>query len=744
MADKKVDFVPELLAPAGSPGCALAAFDAGADAIYAGLLKFNARERGENFTPDVLGQVIDYAHDKNRKVYVTLNTLIKEKELPEIVETLALIDELSPDGVLVQDLGVLRIAREYFPNLKLHASTQMGFHNSAGLDIAAKLGVERVVLERQVTMTELAAIRKSTDLEIECFVHGALCCSLSGSCYFSSFLGGASGNRGKCKQPCRRRYFSDHGNGFFFSPQDLCGIELLSQFKKLRIESLKIEGRLRQADYVSAVVSAYRMLLDAPESEFNDRIPEARSMLSRAYGRKWSHGFYTAQSSETLIRPDAPGASGLRCGTVESIRENGFGFTAGCRIGLGDRLRLQPPSGDDGFAVTLTKIFVNNRPASRAKKGERVFVCCDKPAMPEGIVFKIGESIKDFSRRIAALPPRKKGVDLALSLTGTELKITCPNAPVPEFRRQLQLQEAVKSAVGAADIEKEFSHADSGVFRLGNCHIDITGNWFMPASELKSLRREFWGFIAEKLRPEQVFSTTAGALDKFYRDYQATERYLLPENAVETVALSYDGAEPANRRARRANSVFEVDKLSGEAILPEFCAEDKLPALQKAIANAVAMGIKRFRITSLYGFKLFADHPEAVLVTSFPLPCANSFALRELAALGAKQATAHIELEKDSIISLLEKTVIALEVYRHGRPPLLVSRAKLPVKGFFRDRRGNAFEAKYDRFTGLTRIYPRLVVSIPRVPGCADFYDLRNANWKAPETTEFNFNWNWE
>ena len=191
--------VPELLAPAGSPACALAAFDAGADAIYAGLAKFNARERGENFTPEVMAQIVDYAHKLGRKVYITLNTLVKEAELPEVAEYLAQLSEIAPDALLVQDLGIIRMAREYFPSLTLHASTQMGFQNSAGLKIAKELGVTRVVLERQMTIEEIAEVKKSTDLELEVFIHGALCASLSGQCLFSSYLGGYSGNRGKCK-----------------------------------------------------------------------------------------------------------------------------------------------------------------------------------------------------------------------------------------------------------------------------------------------------------------------------------------------------------------------------------------------------------------------------------------------------------------------------------------------------------------------------------------------------------------
>ena len=223
---KKTEKKPELLAPAGNLACALTAFDCGADAVYAGLSKFNARERTENFSMEEMSKLIAYARLHSRKVYVTLNTLIKESELPEMVQYLAQLARLQPDGVIVQDLGVLRIIREYFPSLQIHASTQMGFHNSPGIELAAELGVSRVIMERQVTLDELRKIAEKSSLELEVFVHGALCCSLSGQCLFSSWMGGWSGNRGKCKQPCRRRFYSRSGNGFFFSTKDLYTLEM--------------------------------------------------------------------------------------------------------------------------------------------------------------------------------------------------------------------------------------------------------------------------------------------------------------------------------------------------------------------------------------------------------------------------------------------------------------------------------------------------------------------------------------
>ena len=214
----------ELLAPAGNPSVALAAFDAGADAVYCGLRKFNARERSENFTHEELAKVLAYAHKNRRKLYVTFNTLLKESELGDAAREMAFLAECRPDAVIVQDLGAAAMMRDYFPELTLHASTQLGIHNSAGLAMAKEFGFRRVILERQVTLEELRRMIPGgkPPLEMELFIHGALCCCVSGSCLFSSWLGGWSGNRGKCKQPCRRSYFpaeKSHGpGGFLFSP----------------------------------------------------------------------------------------------------------------------------------------------------------------------------------------------------------------------------------------------------------------------------------------------------------------------------------------------------------------------------------------------------------------------------------------------------------------------------------------------------------------------------------------------
>ena len=730
---------PELLAPAGTPSAALAALDAGTDAIYAGLSRFNARERGENFTPEAMGKVIEYFHRHGKKVYVTFNTLLKEQELPDAFEQLALLNSLRPDALLVQDLGVIRMAREYFPNLNLHSSTQMEFHNSAGLAVAEKLGVSRVVLERQVTLDELKLIKSKTNLEIELFIHGALCCSLSGICFFSSYLGGYSGNRGKCKQPCRRRYFSKNGNGFFFSTQDLCAIELIPEFRRLGIASLKIEGRLRQTDYVTAAVSAYRMLIDTPDEEFHTAVPKARKILSEVGGRRWSHGFYTPESAKTLVRADAMGSTGKLCGSVQSVSKNGFEFTTSSRLFIGDRIRIQPANGEEGPALVATKFFVDNKPATKVTPGQKVFVCCDKTIPQRGQVFRLGGRLTDYTNALAALPEPRTALDLDIKLTANSVKITAPALPEAVWEKSLNLSPAKSRSASAEQISEEFKASDSQVWCAGNIRAEVEDGLFLPASELKQIRREAWEFFKEKLTPETVAGTPDSILEKFRKDYQELKGLPITEHRVETAALRAKGEEPASRKCYRSASVFEIASATGEAILPEFMPETKLGILEKAIRKAYEAGIRRFRVPSLYGVEMLKEYHDIEITFSAPLPVANSQAVLMAKSLGATRSLAHIELDKESLIAMRAKSVLDLELYRFGRPVLLPTRAVIPAEGEIRDARNIGFLVRYDSKSGLTRLYPQKIHSVPRLPGYHDFFDLTMANWNAEETDSFNF-----
>jgi U32 family peptidase len=342
---------PELLAPAGSIESFHAAFDAGADAVYLGLTDFNARLRARNFTVQTLSYLVAHAHGLKRKIYITLNILIKQSELEKVVHLLYQLEQIGVDGVIVQDLGIVGICRRFFPKLRLHASTQMSLHSSLGVAAAQKLGIRRVVLARELTLKEIAAAGKNSSMELEVFVHGALCYSFSGMCLASSFLGGSSGNRGRCTQVCRRPFSARATKGHFFSPSDFCSLSVLEKLREIGISCLKIEGRMKSADYVSTVVGLYREALDAPR-----RIPDLMKKVDADLGRKKTSFFLDGVKNTGVIDPDGATGTGLLIGKITRAGGGEIEVTGEEAVGLGDLLRIQPQSGFEGQSVRVADL----------------------------------------------------------------------------------------------------------------------------------------------------------------------------------------------------------------------------------------------------------------------------------------------------------------------------------------------------------------------------------------------------
>ncbi len=727
----------ELLAPAGNLSCALAAFDAGADAVYAGLKRFNARERTENFSAEEMSKLLDYAHRRGRRVYVTFNTLIKESELDDAAQELAMLDGLRPDALIVQDIGIVRMAREYFPNLTLHGSTQMGLHNSAGLAFARELGLSRVILERQTTLAELEQIMRSDPpVEVEMFIHGALCCCISGSCLLSSWLGGWSGNRGKCKQPCRRRHRGSDGNGFFLSAQDLSTLEIIPQLLKTGISSFKIEGRLRRADYVSNVVTAYRMVMDAErDGHFKEVLPAAKERLARTCGRKWSLGYYTRESMKNLVKYDAMGVSGQLSGKVLSLAENGFTISASRPLYLGDAIRVQPMSGDEGPALMITRMSVNGKLTNRISKGETGFIHSDKEVPRGGLVYKTGEKVEEDAKRIESLPPQPQTVDMRVELSRNLCRISCGNV---RWEKQLELPEAGTRPLEAETLQREFRALRSERFTISSVSASISGNPFLPASVFKSLRKEALAVLEEQLDLTSAAQASAQALERFRNDYAAFRRPLFQEHFCDT-ALLPRGKHPAfARKTVLAREIGEKPAPSEELVLPFYLSENALKPVREAIRNYVERGGKTIRITSLHHFALLKDFPGITIKTCMPLPVCNSMAAAELKQRGVFLAQAWLELGKTELEDLLKKAPLPMEIYRYGRPVLLSTRAEIAAKGKMLDAHGDAFLVIQDG--PLTQILAEKTMSIPDVRGAqACFYDLRHADLNAKDTARFNF-----
>jgi putative protease len=394
----------ELLAPAGSINVFERAIEAGADAVYIGAPALNARALSKDFSPAEIAAMIDHAHTRGVKLYLAANSLLKEDEIPQALDTLAMLDALQPDGLIIQDLGVLHLCKKYFPQLRLHASTLLGAHNSLAVRQFEKMGFDRIVLARELTVKEISTITRKAKAEIEVFIHGALCFSYSGLCIFSSYLGGKSGMRGRCVQPCRRRY---HWNktrtkpGYFFSMNDLSGIDLIHRLQKAGVSSFKIEGRLKSSHYVSSVVKAYRMILDA-EPGNRDGLAEAKGLLDQAMGRKTVPGYLNAAQSKNLISPYHSGNIGLFLGKTGKVTGKGrVSLLLKRSVEVGDRLRLHQEGSGNRVPFTLKTMTRKDRKVKRASRGDPVML--EVPAM-----VKKGDSIFKVNSREARDAERKK------------------------------------------------------------------------------------------------------------------------------------------------------------------------------------------------------------------------------------------------------------------------------------------------------------------------------------------------
>lgn len=310
----------ELLSPAGTPEAMDAAIAEGADAVYLGLKSFNARMRSSNFAWREFEAAVESLHKRGKKIYLTLNTLVEEQETQRLFRLLHYLDKIGPDALIVQDFGVIRMVQEFFPNLAMHASTQMNIADADACNLLAREGVKRVVLSRELSLNEIKAIKEKTRMELEVFIHGALCVSESGLCLFSSFLGGKSANRGQCTQACRRLYTADTAtgekSGYFFSPYDLQFADFVPDLIEAGVSSFKIEGRMKSAEYVGAVTAAYRFLIDNCQQDKKGAIATAKRILAGDFARKKTAYFLQNENPEEVLNPDQAGGTGISLGAI--------------------------------------------------------------------------------------------------------------------------------------------------------------------------------------------------------------------------------------------------------------------------------------------------------------------------------------------------------------------------------------------------------------------------------------------
>mgnify|MGYP002672359992 CR=1 FL=1 len=496
---------PELALPAGSLQCALYAFKGGADAVYLGLKEFSARKGAVNFTFEDVRKLKQLCMSQNKKFYITLNTLVSDEELPEVEKLLRQLEYLKPDGVIVQDLGIARLMRKEHPNLPLHGSTQLAVHTIQGVKELQEMGFTRVVLSRELSLREVENIRKACpDVELKVFVHGALCYGFSGLCMASECITGRSANRGACAQICRT-WFScgeagaDNGRGsgknetnsWLFSMKDLCLGELVKEYARIGIDSLKIEGRMKGPEYVYWCARYYSLLLDGRKEE-NEEVKHAKECMQTSFSRETTTGFFKTQK-DTMTCTDYPSHRGIRVGTIERVLNNKAVIRFEKPVALRDGLLVISQGEKNNESAGFGLSFIEGG-RSFINEGESAMVNFPSQAFSKRPGF--GTTVWCTSRHNQNLPLLneniplyKEPVDIAVRILPHALEINGQSYEVDP------LQEAKNQTDTTTQIMGIFEASDKSLFTLGDLKVENESGIkhpFLPLSLLKRIRRAFY------------------------------------------------------------------------------------------------------------------------------------------------------------------------------------------------------------------------------------------------------------
>lgn len=489
----------KIVAPAGNMERFYAAVKAGAQEIYMGLKGFGARRNAENFTLEEYKEALDYAHKRGVRIFLTLNTIMMEKEMDFLYENLKVLYEHGLDAVIVQDLGYFRYMKENFPDMEYHGSTQMTVGNHIEAEYLRKIGFKRVVLPREMTFEEIKKIRENTSIELEIFVSGALCICYSGNCYMSSFIGSRSGNRGMCAQPCRKEYTDSKGNkGYFLSPKDqLLGYDEIQKLKEIGIESIKIEGRMKDPNYVFETVEYYHQMIN--EKEVEERVSEV-------FNRGYSKGYFNGADT-SLINKNYSYNLGKEIGLI-------FGkeLKLKDRVVLGDGIIYLSKDFEKLGGGYLNKIEVKGSKELRksAEAGETIFLK-DVPRGSKYIFRSFAKEVNDD------IENKLKKYDQKLDITGEFfgnlgekplLKLEAVNNQGKKIQVEKvgenEVEAAVKKVATPEEIIEKLKESGESTFNITEIECHISEGIFLPVSVIKSLRRvataELEKFIVESYR----------------------------------------------------------------------------------------------------------------------------------------------------------------------------------------------------------------------------------------------------
>ena len=717
----------ELLSPAGDFETALAAFDAGADAVYCGLADFSARAFAKNLSYEDLGHLVRFAHAKGRKVYVTFNTLVDEVDVEQAVETLSRLEEIGPDALIVQDLGIARLCRRHFPALALHASTQLVAHNLEGVLALRDVGFTRVVLARELSLAEIASISKRCGgLELECFIHGALCYSISGLCLFGAMEKGRSGNRGKCPYCCRMGY-GQPVNPYIFSMKDLRLGEDVRKLVDAGVASLKIEGRMKSSLYVAAVTKFYRQILqsgnDGDPTTLNFKLSTLNSSrrvtladLETIFSRRTTELYLDGKGKESPIDPESLGHLGAPIGVVKRVTKDREGrrwlrFHTARALEVHDGLQFDTMADGRhlGLGIREMRPAISRTPVFEVAAGTDVEI-----ELPEDFPIREGEnvycSMSNAVKRMFPAPsfrpsdyPGNIKIDLEVTIAADSISAAA-NGVTVSILGTFDSAKNPEKTYGA--VEKAFSKLGETNYALGKLSLVDPDRRFAPMSVLNDLRRDLVEQLdeaREKARRAKVEAALAddGELPEISQGNVAARRLKIRVSqtvpagewdeiivAIDLVGASLtplataDAARFArgirDARGRVGNASLPVgsfDASTTRLALPVYTAEPDFNKLRVLVKRLHREGFEKWEASDLATLRLLKAAGVSDITADWTLYAFNSHALAELSSLGVKRFVASPENVRENL-SYLAESGYDIEFLAQQATPLFVSLTK--------------------------------------------------------------------
>ena len=711
--------IPEILAPAGSFQSLIAAVEAGADAIYLGGKRFSARASAANLNDDELKEGIDYAHLRGVKIYVTINTLYKDKEFDELIDFVAFLYSIGVDALILQDLGAAKVIRQHFPNIELHGSTQMTIHNIEGAKVLEELGFDRVVLARELSLKAIDRIKKAVNIGLETFVHGALCFCYSGQCLMSSMIGGRSGNRGRCAQPCRRFYHMESDGilkkqGYLLSPKDLCSIDLVKELAELGISSLKIEGRMKRPEYVGIVVSSYRKLFDGLKSgiEIDRRVIEKE--LLQIFNRGFTKGYYSGYP-EDLISYDSPKNKGLYLGKVINTYKDSIVISLNEELSLGDGIEV------NGSGTNVSKMFKlkeanAQRSANTGYKSDNELrtpvdkgIRGDKVIIPGKVTAKIGDEVYKTSDVELLMTGQEyysgkimKRVPVTLSFKGKideapVVVLKDPDGNEINIEGVEPCQRSNKIIMSLDDIKEKLFQVGDIPFEITDFEFDIDDNLFIPVRTIKEIRRDAFEKLTELRINKGKRAFPQLELNKLNNDYKG----LKEKNSPIKIAVKLPGLSKLKEFLKvkpdeiiidihsfkdfdRTIALNSLDSAKKEGIeltlaLPPISHPDKMDQLKDIISKLQFLGYMRCLISNIGYFKLF-DNLDVSLHGDYNLNIFNKYSIEYFKGLGLNSFTPSLELSFREIEEMMGPNLLPMDLVVHGNIPLMTTAYRFDIE----------------------------------------------------------------